>query len=303
MAKFLFACLLSCSFASFANDEGGFSENSSIMMKDGTHFELQAEPETDEQRDLFEGLTAEERAEFFRIRNRNLGLLARSLYKKAALIGRVVETKKFSFDWLGKKNISLEMRTRQFELGRETIQKIIREFDTRYWNASAVVVKPSDEKGVMVAAVAGFGAGVLKFGWLKVYELGIGMGYNKTTGRFYLETFLFDENYEKSYTYAGTGYLGVHVGAVKRVHSEAEKFELIRESGTTTVYPVFSVYTSARGRMYVSGLGAELAMLVPGLQYAELYELSWERKGFRWNFKLPEAVRKRLICEKNLTKG
>jgi len=222
----------------------------------------------------------------------------RGLYKYPSKVGAVFAAK--DSGWRGlfrKKNGEVDVNKR-IELGREGIQNFITALDAKYWDSSAIVARPGNAKSALLFPSASLGAGVAKKGWLNAFQPGAAAGFNKINKNVFIDLYVIREKYSRSYTYAGTANLGIRGGYRTEVTTQEPGFQAYDEIGTAVVLPIGEVYFSQNSFMFISGLGFEASMLIPAFQYFELYEVNYRRRGYRWNFKLPE-----FLCRKLLTKN
>lgn len=245
-------------------------ENNHIVLQDGFTFAIQDQPQTEEQEKLFSNLTDAEKSEFFRVRNRNLGRAITVLYKAPRKI-----------------------------VDYERMQNIIHELNSRHWNFSPLYVKPPKEAGTLFSGLGSLGLGsALTKAFFLLRQYGMGFGYNKEAEKFYLEIFKSQENLKKVFTYVGTACIGARGGLRFRVLGETCPSGPFTEHGTAmTIVGLGALYTSANGQMIVSGVGVD-ANIIP---WGQVYTTDWSLQGYRWNFNLPNFVKRRLNCEKKLS--
>lgn len=275
----------------------------SLTMHDGHVYELQSEPETEIQKREFSTLTKEEREAFFAYRNGTLAKIANTLHRAPVKIGFLVKAghtltrvSKSAWNRVGRRSTIEEAASisetsppveavPSGQLGVETIQATLRDFDSGLWNSIQVLAKPLAQKGVITTIGTNAGAGFLKAGFFIGYQFGLGWGYDKERKQRYVEYFYIRDRFRSATTVVMNAAIGIRAGYRTGPSNDGPNLQKISRSGVSILLPLAVVNLGNDTVSGMTGMSADLGWLVIGpFKMVQFGSTEWTEHGRRLYF-------------------
>jgi hypothetical protein len=268
----------------------------SLTMSDGYRYELQSNPETDEQKLAFAQLTNDERETFFTRRNRTLTKIAKTLHKAPVKVGFIVRTgNKFTrvskSAWAYFTQRPTDITTpavptseppSTYELGVETIQATLSDFDSGLWDSLRIFAKPSAQKGGIATVGANIGIGAMKDGFFIGYQFGVGWGYDKVRRQKYIEYFYIRDRFRSAATFVLNAAINGRGGYRAGPANEGPNLQKIDRKGFSMLTPLGVLNLGNDTYTAMSGPTVDLGWAVVGpLKTAQLAMTDWHENGRR----------------------